>query len=232
MIDSPCRVLDHIPVSRERGDVELASEISAPVIPAPRPPVEPWNGTAARLAGYAQGVLSAWIASGAVLRQVRAVTGIGLPWSPVLREPDVADELAGLTVAVALNHFHRTVIGSQGWDATRGARMETLFVSHCLLCFPNEYRRWRREHRAGVPTASVRLDEIDEPPDPVETELVVLDRMRVAAILRETEDPRTRTAIELRLDGYSHADIAEHLGITAKAVEMLFYRLRARLSRD
>jgi len=96
-----------------------------------------------------------------------------------------------------------------------------------VLEFPNEFRahrrtqkRWREQdasERRGLTTAAA------ETQDPAGA---VAGNLWTADCLAEL-DPRTRAVVELRMDGYSHAEIVEMLGETSiRAVEGVLHRLR------
>ncbi|QIS23459.1 RNA polymerase sigma factor [Nocardia terpenica] len=187
-----------------------------------------WESTAAELAGYACRILRMWISSGAIVGHVRDITGIRLPWRPELRETDIAEELAGMTIAVALKHF-RAIMTEGRWDATRGTCLETYFVGQCLLQFPNEYRRWLRENYAGRPQRTTSINDIEELHDSsacCDLEETAVIRLDARKALDELPGTQLRTIVVLHSLGYTHAEIGRNLGLTAKAVEMILYRMR------
>ncbi|MFJ4651027.1 hypothetical protein ACIP5Y_07115 [Nocardia sp. NPDC088792] len=187
-----------------------------------------WESTAAHLAEYAYGIMRGWIYTGAIVGQVRNATGIGIRWEPGLHDLDTAEELAGITIAVALDRFHRILAGNQ-WDPARGARMETFFIRQCLLQFPNEYRRWLREHHAGHIGHWIGMDHIEnlkETSPHCDPEFSALCRVEAEKALIDLPGTRLRVIVVLVSLGYSHEEIAGFLEITPKAVQMTLYRMR------
>ncbi|SDP96853.1 DNA-directed RNA polymerase specialized sigma subunit, sigma24 family [Actinopolyspora xinjiangensis] len=175
---------------------------------------------------YTLRIMTSWIVTGVVFARVRQMTAARLPWTPELAAPDAAEELAGITVAVALRHLESS---TNSWSPQGGGSFHTYFLGQCLLRFPNEYRRWLREHRAGSAPATEALDEAVDVPDPRplhDPEQVVLSRSDLASALPGTAGARDRRALLLHANGHSHAAIAVELGTSPKAVEMLLYRLR------
>ncbi|SHN32343.1 RNA polymerase sigma factor [Streptomyces yunnanensis] len=210
------------------GTDDLDARVTALLEDLRTGPVQ-WDAIDDALARYGCAVLRSWITHGTVFARVRALTGIGLPVLPgLLDDPDDAGELAALTVATALDSFHRT-LHRRGWDPQRGAGIRTFFIGQCLLTFPTEYRRWLRERcTAEVPAD---LDETDtragHPPlheDPADIATRNLEALAVLSNL----DTRTRTALWALALGYSHHEIADLLGTTPKGIEMLLYRCRRR----
>ncbi|WP_280466110.1 RNA polymerase sigma factor [Nocardia brasiliensis] len=187
-----------------------------------------WNNIATHLAEYAYRVLRGWIVTGAIFGHVRKATGIQLPWQAELREPDTAEELAGVTIAAALKRF-RVVLDDHQWDPSRGTCIETYFIGQCLFRFPNEYRRWLREQHRGSPENRVPINEIENLRDPSirsDPEAVTLLVMQASAVLAALTTSRHQSTVILHALGYSHQDIACHLGVTPKAIEMTLYRIR------
>lgn len=198
---------------------------SAPLMPATS---QGWERLNEDLACYGHRVLSAWIANGVIFARVRSITPISLTGAPeLLHDPDAASELAGLTVAVALPAFRARLEEGTGWRPEQGAALASFFIGQCLLRFPNEYRRWLREYRAG--SCSLPLSEARELPDPCPGPgQLATWRLEACEVL--TQAPaRTRTVLAQVALGYPHRDIAEQLHTTPKAVEMILRRHRRRL---
>jgi DNA-directed RNA polymerase specialized sigma24 family protein len=148
--------------------------------------------------------------------------------APELRQdPDAASELAGLTVAVALPAFRTQLEDGTGWQPEQGASLTSFFIGQCLLRFPNEYRRWLREYRTG--NCPLPLPETVDLTDPGPGPGQLTTRHLEAHQILTHAPARTRTVLAQIALGYPHRDIAEHLGTTPKAVEMLLRRYRQRL---
>lgn len=86
----------------------------------------------------------AWIKKGLILGRCRQRGYGGLREPPVgaFARDDVADELAGETVAKAPSPLRDDVLMKGRWDPTRGATIKTYFIGQCLIRFPNIYRSW------------------------------------------------------------------------------------------
>ncbi|MFE9220790.1 RNA polymerase sigma factor [Streptomyces lavendulae] len=170
-------------------------------------------------------MIKTWIASGAIFSKVYRLTGLRMHVTadfPV--DPDTAGELAGMTVAVALRTFRDKLSQGKGWDPERGTRARTFFVGQCLLCFPDEYRRWNRDSQIG---AVLPLPDLEDARACQINDPVFLTEIRSdAGELLKRADTRTRSVLVAVAYGLSHPEIADQLGLTPKAVEMLLYRFR------
>lgn len=206
---------------------------SPPTPPDTLHPVIDWDAVREDLASYGHGVLRGWIKNGSIFARVRGLADIALGGAAELtQDPEAASELAGITVAVSLDCFHQKLKDGTGWHPQRGASMKSYFVGQCLLCFPNEYRRWLRECRAGFCPAigaggREALEVIDLPDDrPGPAQLAVLNS-EVAELLRNAPE-RVRVALSYTAIGYSQREIASLFGTTPKGIEMLLRRYRVR----
>ena len=99
------------------------------------------------LVRYGTSVLRAWMYTGYVFK-LASSRGYCLRPSEVElgalhRESDVREELANMTVAVALPKFRQRALIDGGWRPDGGASLSTYFTGACLAVFPNEFRRWR-----------------------------------------------------------------------------------------
>lgn len=183
------------------------------------------------LVRYAISVLRAWMYTGYIFRIV-ATRGFSLHPSDndldeLRRDSDAREELAAMTVAVALPRFREQALIGDGWRFEGGASLTTYFMGACLYVFPNEFRkrqsamkRWRHaqeiEARAFTPSTDPQTDPAAD----------VLGRLRIHDDLRRA-DPRTRAIVALTLDGYSQQEIADLLGeASVRAVEGALYRWR------
>ncbi|GGM60039.1 hypothetical protein GCM10012275_33980 [Longimycelium tulufanense] len=167
-----------------------------------------WPARLSELARHANAVLADWIATGTIFQRVRDATSVELTRHPALDDPDAADELAGITVAVALRWFRDTVLAGDGWTPEPGSRLEPFFLGQCLLRFPHEYRRWIREHDTASTVVGnleelVNMADLDPAVDP---ERVVLSREELADGGHTVPDTRARCMALL--------DAIGHLGRT------------------
>jgi hypothetical protein len=185
------------------------------------------------LARYGTAVLRAWMHSGYVFKLV-ASRGFALyPSQAELeelhREHEARDELANMTVAVALPRFREHALIRGGWTCEGGASLPTYFMGACLYVFPNEFRRcrvqnekWRRQDRRDP---GMLLPEADPSSDPA---VQAVGNIHVAERLAAA-DERARAIVALTIDGYSQEEIAEITGKrSVRAVEGVLYRWRTR----
>lgn len=184
------------------------------------------------LATYGVAVISGWIRRDVIWAKCRQRGYGGLPEMPAgaKYDPDVADELAYETVALALVRFRDNVLVKRKWDAGRGASLRTYFVGQCLMQFANVYRTWwRHEARRGIPvdggTLTFALDE--RPRDDVED--LAVSQVQVDATLRHVKDERLRLVLVYVSHGYTQSEIAEKLGVTTKTVERMIANERVRM---
>jgi hypothetical protein len=188
------------------------------------------------LARYGTAVLRAWMHSGYVFK-LAASRGFALyPSDAELeelhREHEARDELANMTVAVALPRFREQALIRGGWTYEGGASLPTYFMGACLYIFPNEFRRcrvqkekWRRQDQREP---GVLIPEADPSSDPA---VQAIGNIHVAERLAAT-DERARAIVALTIDGYGQEEIAEIAEIVGKrsvrAVEGVLYRWRTR----
>lgn len=147
------------------------------------------------------------------------------------RDSDVRQELADVTVAVALNRFRvRALVGGE-WRFEGGASMATFFMGTVLYVFPNEFRRrrverekWRRQDKGDPAVAVLEAGRVLDPAaDPA---VIVAGNLRVSGQL-EAADPRAAAILALTIDDYRQDEIAEVLGErSVRAVEGVLYRWR------
>lgn len=202
-------------------------------ISLPLSPLGEWNSVRDSLAEYGYPIIKAWISNGTIFSRVKNASHVGLCGAAELTdEPEAASELAGMTVSVSLIHFRRKLEDGTGWKPQKGASLRSFFIGQCLLCFPNEYRRWLRECRTGRSRgeSSQPLDDLDIVDNRPEPPQVASVRLEVAEILHHAPE-RVRLALIYTAAGYSQREIAEIIKTTPKGVEMLLRRYRVRYRR-
>jgi DNA-directed RNA polymerase specialized sigma24 family protein len=187
-----------------------------------------WERFADVLARYGYQVIRAWVWTRQIFPHC-AQRGFGLPQPDHLRwTKEQADEVASETVAMAIRSFRDYVLREGRWSPTLGATLKTYFVGQCLLQFPNVYRRWLSELELNHQEVPV-FEELDDPVDRGEfgdpAGYVVMQDL-VDRALASVSNKRTRTVLWLRAAGYSEPEIADLMGTTGKAVELLLYRHR------
>jgi DNA-directed RNA polymerase specialized sigma24 family protein len=217
--------------ARRRADEDLVGALAACGFSGPL-----YDRFRDELARYGISVLCGWMRSGYVFH-LAAQRGVGLhPTEQELdefqRDRDTCQELAIMTVAVALRRFRQQALVEGGWRPDGGASLTTYFMGACLSAFPNEFRRHRLDRRRrqdiGVAELEVTARRLDEEPDPAD---VTAGNMQVRHVLARA-DPRTRAIVALWLDGYHHDEIAEMTGEkSARAVEGVLYRWRVKENR-
>lgn len=190
----------------------------------------------ANLIAYGIPVLQGWMYSGHIFK---LTAGRGYPLTPtpdeleeLSNDPQVRDELANMTVALALPRFRQEALIRGGWRVDGGASLTSYFMGSCLSVFPNEFRshrgarsRWRRAHRLEAthldPAAGCE-------PGP---DVVVPGTLEICGNLADL-DQLTAAVVALRLDGYSHGEIAELLDLpSARVAEGILYRWRNKQKR-
>jgi DNA-directed RNA polymerase specialized sigma24 family protein len=189
-----------------------------------------WEEFTEALVAYAYQCLLGWIRSGLIVLRCRE-RGIPLPtgFMVTLREGD-AEQLTEEILADAVLGFQELL--RQGrWSLEGGASLATFFVGQCITRFPNLYRVWLRDRR---PTSWVPISELDESSarvayarqiDPADAAIAAVELQRVSDEL----DERTLHAVVLQELGYQVVEIAELLGESPKAIEMVLYHHRRRM---
>lgn len=193
---------------------------------------EEWHPVAAEFARYGLGVLQAWIATGRIFGQVRAKTGYRLTPSETGLDEDAVQTLATDTVVAALRAFLEKVLKQNRWDPAKGASLKTFFIGQCVLQFPNAYKKWIRQQRWQSRTlpggVAVHLERRTPPAAGADRELLRGEEFRTALALLSTQ--KARVAFAMQNLGYTHEEIASHLGMTdVKAVENLLGYQRRRV---
>lgn len=196
----------------------------------------PWEHFATVLAKYGFPIMVAWITSLTVFAECQR-KGIPIKAPPgdtwALRRD--AEDLAIDVVARAINRFRDEVLIPGRWDSRMGASLKTYFVGQCLLRFRDVYRNWCRDDaRRQVPhDRAALLTEVGRNAEGSDAAGVALTHVRLEEGLQAL-DPRTRTVLLLREQGYSYEEIAQRLGApaTAKTVNGLLERHRARLAKE
>jgi hypothetical protein len=220
------RLLENL--ERRAADQRLRDELAANDFDGPG-----WRRFQEELARYGIAVLRAWMHSGFVFKLASArglrLYPTELELEELYRDSDVRQELADMTVAVALHRFRERALVGGEWRFEGGASLATFFMGTCLYAFPNEFRRrrverekWRRQDRVDPAVAAQ-----DALPDPASDPAVIVPgNLRVCQRLRAA-DPRAAAILALTIDDYQQDEIAEVLGEpSVRAVEGVLYRWR------
>jgi RNA polymerase sigma factor (sigma-70 family) len=219
-------------VDRLAGDRELAEALRADGFRGRN-----YDFFATEIAKYGWAVIRGWIYKGQIRGEV-ARKGFGAlepePRPGAMIED--AESLADETVVLALGAFRDKVLVPGRWDPSKGASLRTFFVGQCLLQFSNVYRRWRGEElrsytepQAPPSTVEWADDFEDGPSTPLAPDAgesaQIQDELRRA--FGRIKDERARSAFYLSaMHGFTHGQIGEKLGMTAKAVESAIARAR------
>lgn len=188
------------------------------------------------IAKYGWAVIRGWIYKGQIRGEVKR-KGFGA-LEPEPRPGTMVEDAEGLadeTVVLALTAFRDKVLIPGMWDPAKGASLRTFFVGQCLMQFSNVYKRWRREELRSyaepqAPATSDWADEFEESPSTplapdASHQAHIKDELRRA--FGKITDERVRSAFYLSvMHGFTHAQIGEKLGMTAKAVESAIARAR------
>jgi hypothetical protein len=189
----------------------------------------------AELAAYGYPVMMAWTRTGEIIRKCAekgrplGITDTGTGWSR-----DDRCELSTETVARALVYFRKKVLLPGTWDHARGATIKTYFVGACLFQFPNVYHRWNTERCNWQVRCTPVVDDPEDPaglrelPGRDSTDEQAIARRELQLVMADLEEnyPDLWRIVELKLQGFTDAQAAEQLGLSARAVEGQWYRFR------
>ena len=106
-----------------------------------------WDRFAKELARYGLPIISSWISSLRIFAKC-ADKSVGCPGPPhnIRRLSDnKASEMVNEIIARALNKFRDQVLRPARWSPTGGASLNVMFITQCILQFPNVYRHWQVE---------------------------------------------------------------------------------------
>ncbi|MGW3520565.1 hypothetical protein [Streptomyces hydrogenans] len=182
------------------------------------------------LARYAISVLRAWMYSGYIFKMAASRTyGLNpheLDLERLAADSDLREELASMTVALALPRFRQRAFVEGGWNFAGGAGITTYFMGACLYDFPNEFRRYRRSEVAQR-EAALQPHFDDEVLPGVEAEVVGRETVRDALKDIPAKKVRERAVVALTLDGYTQEEIKSILGEeSVRAIEGVLHRWR------
>lgn len=218
-------------LQRRLADQKLLQILASDGFAGPR-----YDRFVSELAAYGISVLRGWMHSGYMFQLV-AARGRSLhptEWEleRLVRDSDVREELANMTVALALPGFRDKALIGGGWRLDGGASVPTYFMGACVHGFPNEFRKWSSyEQRHGqADWREVTLyPPVSEPVrDPA---VIAVGNIRVLDDLK-CLDERTAAVVAWTIDGYSQDEIAEMLGLpSVRAVEGILYRWRDKAKR-
>ena len=229
-IDEPEHLARAEHLDRLAADLDLVNTLALRRFEGPA-----WETFETELARYGLGVIRSWIRRGVIFQRCREKGYGGLPdyGRPIDNVNGDVDELADLTVAIALDRFRSDVLLKGTWDHRRGATLRTYFIGQCLIRFPNVYRQWftRQERwRPEIP-ANSSDDMAWLWPATGPDEHQIIDRMLIDQVLSKINDPRVRQAFIMIANGHTQNEIAHTLNVTVKTVERMIANQRARMRR-
>lgn len=131
------------------------------------------------------------------------------------RDPDLAEDLLSETFCTAI-------------IALDGLRSDSSVKSWLLTIARN---KWLDHLRKRRPISDIDLTELyiaDSAPGPEQRAMQKEAAQRVKELLKK-EDPRTRTVVQMRIDGYSFYEIAQKLGIREGSARVIDFRARKKL---
>jgi len=215
-------------LERRAADQELRDELASRDFDGRR-----YQKFEEELARYGMSVLRGWMYTGYVF-QLAAGRGFALhandrELEELHRDSDVREELATMTVALALPRFRDHALVRGGWRYEGGASLATYFMGACLYVFPNEFRKrrvqlkkWQLQNYGDPAVTAPQADHISDPA------VLAVGNMRVCEDLTRA-DPRERAIVALTIDGYSQDEIVEMLGEqSVRAIEGVLYRWRTK----
>lgn len=214
-------------VDRMAGDVNLVTDLALQGYQGPL-----WDYFSNELAKYGYAVISSWIGRAMIFERCKSKGFGGLPAIDRPFTADENEELTNETVAKALKHFRTDVLMKRKWDHTRGATLRTYFIGQCLMRFPNIYRRWlagENRNRFLVIDEAEVLEPFAGTSKGPEAQAVA--GVTASGAMSTVKNPRVRKVMHLRAEDWTHAEIADLLGITEKAVERMLANERARLKK-
>lgn len=212
-------------VDRMAGDVNLVTDLALQEYNGPL-----WDHFSNELAKYAYAVIASWIGRMLIFERCKSRGFGGLPAMDRPFTDDENAELTNETVAKALAHFRTDVLMKRKWDSRRGATLRTYFIGQCLIRFPNIYRRWlagETRNRFLVTDDDDLIDALTGRSKGPEAQAVA--GVTAATAMSTVKKPSVRKVMHLRAEDWTHAEIADLLGITEKAVERMLANERDRL---
>jgi DNA-directed RNA polymerase specialized sigma24 family protein len=179
---------------------------------------------------YGWKVLRAWMRDGTIQEKCGErdiVIPIGWHETEVLRRRgDIRDEIAHDAVQAAVVTFVDEYLPAGRWDPHKGAGMRTYFTVTCLLAFRDRAKKWARKYRkellhSGHLATDSHLAGRGLPPDEQAIYRFTIQRILATASLE------ARAICGLIYEHQiSQKEIADHLGMTSRAVEGHMRRLR------
>lgn len=188
-----------------------------------------WDSFEAVLIRYGFQVLKSWLITGLIYQRVTE-KGFGRFLTRIRRDrlpsPEDAEEIASDTLVESIPHFKNDVLIPGLWKPEGGASLRTYFIGQCLMRIPKAMGRWSRNLPEELPLdpADVTLRQTYIPFGTPEEMLGL--KIRLLEAKEEISQPTLEIAYLKFVEGWSHAEIAEILGVTIGAIESRLYRMR------
>lgn len=193
-----------------------------------------WDPAAWEFARYGLDVMRAWCRNGRIFTEVYRKTHHELRRPDDQFDDDAVETLATDTVVAAIDGFLEHVLKKNRWDPSGGASLKTYFIGQCCFQFSNAFKSWWR--------AEKRLGRLRRAADAIATEKMSSDLpegdaaailgAEVSEAMNLLSSAAAREAFAMNAAGYSHAEIAEQLGLAdEKAVENLLGYQRRRIAK-
>ena len=209
---------------RREADQRLRTEMAAEDFAGPL-----YQRLEDELIRYGLGVLRRWMSTGYIF-QLAHTKGLGVhPTDAELQElrqnEDLRTELADITVARTLPRFKERALVGGGWKFEKGASLTTYFMGATVYVFVNEFRCYRRERRnqRRAENAAMTRVAVAVGDDPA---MIIAHASVIQEALARLE-PRTAVIVGLHLEGFSHQEITQKVGLSSdRVVEGVLRRWR------
>jgi len=185
-----------------------------------------WSRAERVFVDYARTVVAAMIRDGRIFDQVARVTVLAQPPRRLIEEE--VQDLTMMSVAVGVRRL-KTSLKAGKWNPGKGASLTTSAVNKCTLAFIDEYKAFY----ARTFATPQHLPLVNDHPAPL------VDDHSNAAMAAERWlrqlPARSQTSDNFRIltlisEGHTQKAIAEHLGMSEKAVEGRMRRIRQTLT--
>lgn len=187
-----------------------------------------WDRFAKELARYGLPIVSSWISSLKIFAKC-ADKNVGCPGPPhnIRKLPDnKASEMANEIIARALNKFRDKEAKPGRWSPTGEPSLNVMFITQCILQFPNVYRHWQVGNKRLL--TDKRHDGLEglefmvAGPDSDPAGLVVIREEIAHALEHYVKDPRVTDA--LIAWEYATGESDEMLSVTKSALDGVLQR--------
>jgi RNA polymerase sigma factor (sigma-70 family) len=183
---------------------------------------------------YGTAILKTWMRSGEIFARCRK-KNLRLREPPRPMSDQDREDIITFTLAKGLKYFREKALLGGSWDPSRGANITTYFVNGLLMPFANSYREWCDrvcDEMADIgeltPEGEMYFMAADTAMDPQQ---IIVQREAIREGLNDLPGNTNRILV-LKDYGYKHAEVAEALDITERAVERTLARHRERLKRQ